>query len=341
MVIALGCLFGHCAWAGALVRAANTGLNMPPQPAVQASGGQYIFTPTFDQGQATFTVNIPTPGDYYMWWRVLAPSSGSNSFYLNLYSTTVNTNWTSVCDIPPQAGWRWARANRRSTGGQEATNSTEARVLKLVAGRLDFVIGGREAGTWLQRILITNDPNFVPDGATPPGNFVYAYVEAEVGTRLSPMTIDSDAPTAYQTVVEFPNLSWSYPIDIRSAPGETNRLFIVEETGPIIVLTNLATPTRTVFLDLSSVVADGGLAHGGLLSLEFHPGYTSNRFFYVVYQLNTTTPMGTGVHNRVSRFETSALDPNQALVSSEQPLITMLDEETEHNFDDLRFGPDG
>jgi uncharacterized repeat protein (TIGR03806 family) len=145
---------------------------------------------------------------------------------------------------------------------------------------------------------------------------------------------------AYETVVEFGNLSLNHPLDIRSAPGETNRLFIVEETGCIIVITNLANPTRTVFLDLSSVVADAANG-GGLLSLEFHPGYATNRYFYVVYQLRTTSPTGTGVHNRVARFEASASDPNQALPDSEQPLITILDGGDQHNFDDLRFGPEG
>ena len=149
-----------------------------------------------------------------------------------------------------------------------------------------------------------------------------------------------EGSAAYRTAVEFGNVSWSSPIDIRSSPGDTNRLFIVEESGRIIVITNLDAPTRTVFLDLSSVVADVPY-EGGLLSLEFHPGYDTNGYFYVTYQLNTNSPMGTGVHNRLSRFQTSTSAPNDAPLSSEQPLITLFDDYYGHNFENVRFGPDG
>src|ERR1051326_4542197 len=52
----------------------------------------------------------------------------------------------------------------------------------------------------------------------------------------------------------FGTLTFNYPIGIVSAPGETNRLFIIEKLGRIIAITNLAAPTPTVFLDISSQV---------------------------------------------------------------------------------------
>jgi hypothetical protein len=138
----------------------------------QASGGQYIYTSTSSQGRATYSVNIPSAGSYFMWWRAFAPSSASNSFYLNLYATSVNTAWTNICDIPPQAGWRWSRVNRRSSSGTEGTGSNNVRVLQLAQGPMNFVIGGREIGTRLDRILITNDPNFVPTDTLGPPEIV-------------------------------------------------------------------------------------------------------------------------------------------------------------------------
>src|SRR5690554_1037443 len=40
------------------------------------------------------------------------------------------------------------------------------------------------------------------------------------------------------------DLSFDQPVAIRSLPGETNRMFIVERVGRIIVITNLAFATK-------------------------------------------------------------------------------------------------
>jgi uncharacterized repeat protein (TIGR03806 family) len=78
-----------------------------------------------------------------------------------------------------------------------------------------------------------------------------------------------------------------------------------------------------------------------LLGLAFHPGYATNRYFYVYYTLQTSTSAGSGLHDRLARFETSISNPNQALANSEAPLITQYDEGENHNGGDLHFGPDG
>src|SRR5580765_8377316 len=50
----------------------------------------------------------------------------------------------------------------------------------------------------------------------------------------------------------FPTLNFTNPVCLASPPGETNRLFIVEKKGRIVVITNLAAPTRSIFLDMTS-----------------------------------------------------------------------------------------
>jgi glucose/arabinose dehydrogenase len=141
----------------------------------------------------------------------------------------------------------------------------------------------------------------------------------------------------------FPSLPFEGPVAVTSPPGETNQLFVVERAGRIVVITNLANPTRTVFLDLSSRVNSNYVKEGaeGLTSLAFHPGYATNRFFFVTYCLKTTSPGGDGNHNRLSRFQTSPANPFLGMNRSELPLITQFDEGYGHNFNDLRFGPDG
>jgi glucose/arabinose dehydrogenase/mono/diheme cytochrome c family protein len=146
-------------------------------------------------------------------------------------------------------------------------------------------------------------------------------------------------PGTYTTTNAFPGVQFFLPVKVAFPPHETNRLFVVESTGKIFVITNLSSPTKTLFLDLTSRIAASG--EGGLLSLVFHPNYASNGFFYVFYTLNTTTDAGTGFHDRLARFEVSPVDPNLALNDSELPLITQFDDSANHNAGDLHFGPDG
>ena len=129
------------------------------------------------------------------------------------------------------------------------------------------------------------------------------------------------------------NLTFTAPVAIVTAPGDSNRLFIVEQIGRIVVITNLANPTRTVFMDVTSRVNFNG--EQGLLGLVFHPGYLTNRFFFVFY----VTP-GTRM-DRLSRFEISPTNPNQGLTNTEVILISQADDFANHNAGDLHFGADG
>lgn len=145
----------------------------------------------------------------------------------------------------------------------------------------------------------------------------------------------------------FPSLVFSNPVCITSPPLETNRLFIVEKHGRIIAITNLMSPTRTVFMDLSSRVSvvntseSGDLNNEeGMLSMVFDPGYATNRYFYVFY-MGQATNGTTGLHDILSRFQTSATDSNQGDTNSETQLIVQYDRASNHNSGDTHFGSDG
>ncbi|MBI4325934.1 MAG: PQQ-dependent sugar dehydrogenase [Chloroflexi bacterium] len=146
----------------------------------------------------------------------------------------------------------------------------------------------------------------------------------------------------YTTERAFGTLTFANPVAIATPPGETNRLFVVEQGGRIAVITNLASPNRTVFLDISSRISGGVPSdERGLLGLAFHPAYASNRFFYVFYTGSATTAAGTGLHDKLARFQTSPSDPNLGQADSEQVLIAQFDQANNHNGGDLHFGPDG
>src|SRR5882724_4004820 len=105
------------------------------------------------------------------------------------------------------------------------------------------------------------------------------------------------AATGYALTNAFSGLSFTNPVCIVSPPGETNRLFIVERKGRIVVITNLLSPTRSIFMDISTRVtnvADTTVSdEQGLLCLAFHPGFATNGFFYVWYTGLASTSTGT------------------------------------------------
>ncbi|MCW5552797.1 MAG: PQQ-dependent sugar dehydrogenase [Verrucomicrobiae bacterium] len=141
----------------------------------------------------------------------------------------------------------------------------------------------------------------------------------------------------YSVTNAFSGLTFSQPVGMASPPGETNRLFILEKGGNIVVITNLASPNRTVFMNLPVVTS----SESGLLGLAFHPNYAANGYFYVFYSRNLTTSQGSGLHQCISRFEVSPTNPNQGLPATEQSLIRQRDTAANHNGGDLHFGPDG
>jgi uncharacterized repeat protein (TIGR03806 family) len=154
------------------------------------------------------------------------------------------------------------------------------------------------------------------------------------------LTLPLEPPVfGFTTTNAFPGLVFSDPVALAVPPGETRRLFVVEQAGRIVVITNLAQPTRTIFLDLRAQVVSGG--ERGLLGLAFHPQYSSNGYFYVFYTLNATTSAGGGLHDRLARFSVSSTNANAAAPDSELPLFTQRDEAANHNGGDLHFGPDG
>jgi len=144
--------------------------------------------------------------------------------------------------------------------------------------------------------------------------------------------------TGYSFTEAFPGVAFAQPLAITAPPGETNRLFVVEKTGRIIVITNLARPTRTVFLNLTTNLLSDG--EQGLLGLAFHPRHAENGRFFV-FRSMSTGPAGTrAAHQVLSEFRVSRTDPNAGDPASELRLFGQFDEASNHNGGDIHFGPD-
>ncbi|MEE9432176.1 MAG: PQQ-dependent sugar dehydrogenase, partial [Melioribacteraceae bacterium] len=129
--------------------------------------------------------------------------------------------------------------------------------------------------------------------------FVFLYL---VSTSLSTI--------AQTSIVEaFPNLSFARPVDIQNAGDNSDRIFIVEQAGRIIVFQNNEEETNsTIFLDIKEQVNFGG--EQGLLGLAFHPNYKTNGYFFLNY--TASNPKRTVI----ARFTVSDNDSNIVDINS-------------------------
>jgi uncharacterized repeat protein (TIGR03806 family) len=135
----------------------------------------------------------------------------------------------------------------------------------------------------------------------------------------------------------FPGVKFNWPLSIVTPVGETNRLFVAEKDGYISVITNLAVPTRSVFLDMSDIAAKE-VKEDGLLGMAFHPGYATNGYVFVFY----TTFTNGAKWDCIARFQADPQNPNRALRESHTVILYQIDNPGgSHNGGDLHFGSDG
>jgi glucose/arabinose dehydrogenase len=122
----------------------------------------------------------------------------------------------------------------------------------------------------------------------------------------------------------------SKPVYLTHAGDGSNRLFLVEQAGRILILANgAAKPTS--FLDIMARVGSDSLEQG-LLSVAFHPNYAENGFFFVNY----TDKQGDTV---IARYQASP-GADIANPDSAQILLTVEQPYANHNGGQIAFGPD-
>jgi uncharacterized repeat protein (TIGR03806 family) len=130
----------------------------------------------------------------------------------------------------------------------------------------------------------------------------------------------------------FDGLSFAQPIAMLQAPGDDTRWFVVQREGVVRTFVNDSNVSTSSNFANIGVNTSG---EGGLLGMAFHPDYpTDNRVFL------SWTESGSPLVSVVSSFATvaggSAIDP-----SSEQEIIRVNQDFTNHNGGHIAFGPDG
>lgn len=123
-----------------------------------ASNGKFIHMPEADgdnnqTGDAAFDFEVESSGNYYVWARVIAPHGESDSFFLQMD------------DAPSYPGDKWAFSPFSSSWTWYRWDKS----FNLSAGSHTVRFNGREDGTKLDQVLITDDANFTPSGIETPG----------------------------------------------------------------------------------------------------------------------------------------------------------------------------
>lgn len=161
-------------------------------------------------------------------------------------------------------------------------------------------------------------------------------IGAAIMLGLACDVFQTESPLA-PSVIGWPEISLSLkasgldrPVHIANAGDGSDRLFVVEQPGRIVIVKDGA-PLTTPFLDIVSRVSCCG--ERGLLSVAFPPGYLAKGYFYVNY----TDIAGNTV---VARYRVSA-NPDIADPASEEILLTIEQPFQNHNGGQLAFGPDG
>ncbi len=120
------------------------------------------------------------------------------------------------------------------------------------------------------------------------------------------------------------------PLLVTFAPGDAERVFVVNQNGKIHLIKNDVLLSQP-FLDITALT--GRFGERGLLGLAFHPQYATNGWFFINY----TDASG---DTQVVRYTVSS-NPDVADSASATPILTLAQPFSNHNGGCIRFGPDG
>lgn len=141
-----------------------------------AFNSAYI-TNDYGSGNVIYTFNVESAGTYNIWGRHIAPDGVSDSFFVKM-DDEVEDIW----DISNSNTWQWSEVNGRAFGGVKRYD--------LDAGLHTLSIRGREGGAKLDRLVVTNDDQFVPQN--PPLEGAILEIEAEDAILTAPMSVRDD-----------------------------------------------------------------------------------------------------------------------------------------------------
>jgi len=276
-----------------LIEAEDGIINTPMQIEndTKASSGKYITVPSgtgiakIPHAEAIYTLDIRKEGDYCIWILINGLTANNDALYVG-----VNGSFDRV--FPDSWGnYLWVRV--------ETVNNSGNYIHHLNKGINHIAIGHREELARADRILITSDPNFIPDyditgtgDTTPPGD-------------VTGFTAD---PGPEQVA-----LSWTNPTDSDFA-GVMIR-FRTDGTYPQNYMDGTAVPNGNNGKITGSPGAAGSYVHSGL-----DPNLT---YYYSIFTYDTAgnyshtahayaTPLPTPPANQAPSISSFSAAPNPA-----------------------------
>jgi len=144
---------------------------MTPGSDPKATGGAFVWVPKSTAnslqtagigGQAIYSFNVSTPGNYVMWGRVMASGANHSSFFVSMDYGQYLT-WHVA--LGPRGTWVWDEVR----DNHAATPFT----FYLGAGTHCLILDQMEDGTKIDSIVITTHPKWIPETV---------YSDAEDGT---------------------------------------------------------------------------------------------------------------------------------------------------------------
>ena len=138
---------------------------------------------------------------------------------------------------------------------------------------------------------------------------------------------------------------FTHPVSMAVADDGTGRIFIVDQVGKIYVIDAAGNLLAQPFLDITAKMVELNRVYDerGLLGMAFHPQFSTNKRFFVFYNVprKLEDPEGFDSRVRLSEFVASESDPNIADAASEQVLLEVNKPQSNHNGGQLAFDPDG
>ena len=128
----------------------------------------------------------------------------------------------------------------------------------------------------------------------------------------------AEAPSADAIALTVVADGFSRPLFLTHAGDGSDRIFVLEQTGKILVLKD-GERAEFPFLDISALItqtADRPYSEQGLLGLAFHPEFPSNGVFFVNY----TDRRGTTI---VASYQVSLSNPDIADINSGQIIFQL------------------